>query len=173
MKKKTRAILWRRLGLLATKCASAGIFIEISIASVSVFLVAIFVTLEAILRYVFSTSIFGLEEFTLIIAVYAYFVGSAYASKDNAQIRVNIIDLVPMPSRARQVINIAMGFIAFIVCSIFAYFAFGYCQWLLAADLIISPLEWPLFVAAFSILLGMGLMGVHHLVQFVQSLQKA
>lgn len=169
MKKGAKPLRGRGLSLLATKGALA----EISIASACVLIVAIFVTIESVLRYGFSTSIFGLEEVTLIVGAYAYFVGSACASKDRVQIRVNIIDIVPIPSGTRRIIDLAMSFIALAVCFIFTYYAFVYCRWVLSAGLIISPLFWSLFVATFSLMLGLGLMGVHYLDQFVRMLRKA
>ena len=169
MKKGAKPALGRGLSLLATK----GVLAETSIASGCILIVAIFVALESVLRYGFSYAILGLEELTLIVGAYAYFVGSACASKDKVQIRVNIIDIVPIPQRTRRIIDLAMGFISFTVCFIFTYYAFVYCRWVLSSEFTIAPFGFSIFVATFSSLLGLGLMGVHYLHQFVRMLRRA
>jgi len=158
---------------LAKRASGAGALVETLIASVAISTVAVLVTLESVLRYVFRTSLYGLEEITVVIGVYAYFIGSACASRDRAHIRVNVIDSLPILSRNRRIVNAGTDFIASIVCFIFAYYTFVYCQVLQAQNVTITPIGWPLAAAALSLLLGLVFMGTHNLVQFLQSFWKA
>ena len=124
------------------------------------------------MRYVFKFAIMGLEEFTLIVALYTYFIGSAYATSEQAQIRVTIIDSIPIRHSVRKLIDLFLSLLACVICAVWAYYAFVYCRWTLASNICLQPLNWNKSVVGFTLLLGVGLMSIHYLVQFVQYLRK-
>ena len=155
-----------------SKAITGARFIETLIPAVALVLVAITIAVVSALRYIFSFAIFGLEEATVVMAVYVYYIGAALASRDEAQIRVSIIEAILKRSRARQIIDLIADCVTFTVCFIFAYYAFDYARWTITAGIIIEPLGWPQLAIAFSLMLGLGLMGLHHLEQFVRTLQK-
>jgi len=147
-------------------------FIETLIPAVGLLLVAIAIATESVLRFFFSFAILGLEEATVVAGVYVYYIGSANASRDGAQIRISLIEAIPLRSGVRRTLDLIVGFLSFTVCFIFTYYAFDYAWWTVTAGITIEPLGWPMLVIAFSLVLGLGLMGLHHLEQFVRTLQK-
>lgn len=151
---------------------AGGAFAETLVPSVFLIVVAIAITIEAILRYAFSYAILGLEEVMLIIGLYVYFLGSACASRDEAQIRVSIIDQVPIPALTRHVFNTTISFIAFVICGIYAYYSFLYVQWTVVTKVTIPPLNWPHIILGLSMLLGLTLMALHHLTHFIEYLRQ-
>jgi TRAP-type C4-dicarboxylate transport system permease small subunit len=145
---------------------------EAGIPGVCLCLVALLITVESVLRYALAEAILGLEEFTLILGLYTYFVGSAMASRGGVQIRVSIIDNIPLAPRIRQYINRSMYFWSLVVCGIYAYFAFTYVSWSVERQITILPLYWPEWIRNLSLLLGLVLMTIHHIVIFGRDLLK-
>jgi len=158
--------------MFVKKVISGAGLIEKTIPSVCIALLAILITAISTMRYAFSYSILGLEEFTVVVALYLYFLGSAIASGRGRQIRVNILDSVSIPPRVRSIIDIFVKFVAFMVCFIFSYHMFDYTQWTIERQITIEPLPWPQAIVGLSLAIGLLLMGVHHLVQFIQALRK-
>ena len=76
----------------ASKLENIFYSIENFISTITMITVLVFVFIGTILRYVFSTSIVGMDEVTLLIALYCYFFGASCASRSRDHIRVNIID---------------------------------------------------------------------------------
>jgi len=147
-------------------------FIETLIPALGVALVVTSVIIGAVLRYVFNTLILGLEEVSVLIAIYTFFVGAALASRAKVQIRVNIIDIISISPYIRHIIDTSVAFASAAVCVVFTYWIFSFSQWTVKANITIPPLGWPKLVQSFSLLLGLALMSLHHLVQGGQLLRK-
>ena len=136
-------------------------------------LLAIFITAITVMRYVFNYSILGFEEFTVIIAVYLYFVGSGLATRMNKQVRVNFIDSFHITKRTRKVIDLIVSLLAFFICLAFSYFTFNYSLWTLKRHITIDPLGWPMAIMGFGPAIGLLLMGIHELNKFLKNLRPA
>jgi TRAP-type C4-dicarboxylate transport system permease small subunit len=155
-----------------SKIVAAVLFVEKAVPAICVGLLAIQITAITVMRYVFSYSLLGFEEFTAILGLYLYFVGSALASRLNKQVRVNIIDSISIPPRARQIIDLVIVLAAFVVCAAFSYFALDYTVWTMERHVTIDPLGWPRAVIGFSLVIGLILMSIHELYRFVVKLRQ-
>jgi len=137
--------------------------------AVGIILIAAGVALEAVLRLVFDTSILGLEQVTILVGVYTYYISSALASNKRSQIRVTLLDSVSLPLRFRHLLGILGNLISSLVCFAFVYYVFRLGVLSIREHITFPPLGVPYAIIVFSLLLGLLLMGIHHLTQAITS----
>ncbi|MFC1931969.1 TRAP transporter small permease [Chloroflexota bacterium] len=142
-------------------------FIEKAIPAIGLALILIFIAFESILRYLFSLAILGLEELTVLIGLYTFFIGSAGATRTGVQIRVTIIDGIPLAIRIRLAIATFAEAAGVIICGFFTYYLVKYVYWTVQANVTLEPFGWPRLILVMSALIGVALMGIHGIERFV------
>ena len=147
---------------------SSGItWIEGTVSAVGIVLIAVGVALEAVLRIVFNTSVLGLEQMTIIVGVYTYYMSAALASNRRSQIRVTILQSISLSPRTSNILGIIANLVSSIVCFMFAYYAFRLNILSFREHIAITPLGWSYVIISASLFLGLLLMGIHHLTQLI------
>lgn len=159
----------RQILAVLERKSSRGIHIlENSFLIIGVFLVAILVTLEAVLRYTMHSMPLGIEESALITAVWVYFIGIAIAMRDRKQITVTVLNILPIPRSADKYLDIITNVITLAVCSLFAYHAIVWCRFVYTAHLLIPPFYVSALVSYLSFAIGLTLACVYSLIQLVR-----
>ena len=158
---------------IVKKFIQGALLLERTVPFIGTVLIAVIITAISVMRYAFKFAILGFEEFILIVALYTFFVGSAYATSERAQIRVTIIDSIPIRRHVREYIDLFLTLLASFICAVWAYYAFVYCRWTVTANIVVPPLNWPRVIIGLTVLIGVGLMSIHYLAQFVGDLRRA
>jgi TRAP-type C4-dicarboxylate transport system permease small subunit len=68
-------------------------------------LVPLTVVLQVLLRYVFKVPLFGLEEFSRLIAVWVYFLGAILGTKWDAHVQGDVAGRLFSTTRARSMVT--------------------------------------------------------------------
>ena len=101
---------------------------EIIIVAVGTFIsVAMFI--QILLRYVFHAPLFGLEEISILVVSWFYFIGSAYSVHTESFIKADILPLVVKNPRIIRVFNIISLVLTIIATSLLFFYGLKYAIW--------------------------------------------
>ena len=131
-------------------------------------IVLVFVLTATLLRYIFIKSIIGLEELTVVIALYCYFIGASCSSREDMQIKVNIIDEFMDNSKYDYVFFLVRTSLSIIINLIFFYVSVIYGKFVLEKNLNLSPLGFSKIVVVASIIIGFLLISLHETVRMIK-----
>lgn len=143
-------------------------FQQILLVLTSIFVVLIMCA-EVLLRYVFHSDLFGIEEIVVIAAFWLYFMGSSYGVYEKSHVKADIIPQM-LSQRVQAVLSIVIRLIMAVLCIVF-------CWW--AVDMVLYSIEWmplttglriPIFISQTSILIGYALMSIYSVVYFLEEL---
>lgn len=137
--------------------------LEKVIPSIGMVGLTILVAYSTLLRYVFETTILGMEEVAILMALYCYFLGAASASRDNDHIKVNILEEFPIPVKIRWAINMLVGIVSVGVTGSFAYISILYGMAVAKSNLTIIPLGISKLFAVLPLIIGFCLMFMHEI----------
>ncbi len=149
------------------KLAKTFYFLEDFIATISMVIILLFVLTATILRYIFNSSIFGLEELTVVIALYCYFIGASCSSREGSQIKVNIIDEFMNNSKYDYIFYFIRTSLSIIINIIFLYVSITYGKFVLEKNLNLSPLGVSKIVTVASLIVGFFLISVHETIRLI------
>lgn len=156
---------------LVRKTAGATSILENYSLRIGVFLIAVLVGLEALLRYTMRAMPLGLEEAALTVAAWVYFLGIAVAMRGRKQITVSLLKIFPIPPCVLKRIDIITVFLTFVICGIFAYFAIVWCYHVHTAHMRLPPFKLSALVSYLSLATGLTLATVYSLIQLVRKLR--
>ncbi len=129
----------------------------------------------AILRYVFKTSLFGLDELILIAAFWMYFIGASFASSRKQHISAEIVS-VYCPNRiVREVIGMVAETITLSLSVLYTYWGGQFIYWSITEGGVTPVFRLPLAISQVSIFVGFTLMTwyfLFHLVNRVRALNQ-
>lgn len=131
-------------------------------------LVALTVVLQVILRYVFKVPLFGLEEFSRLIAVWVYFLGAIFGTKWDAHVQGDVAGRVFSTDRSRSIIKAIAWLVSLIVCFLFLYHSATYCVWLYGTGERTTGLWWPRIYSVGSMLFGAFFMTLYSIANVVK-----
>ena len=136
-------------------------YMEKVIPSIGMAGLTILVAYGTILRYFFDTSILGMEEVAILMALYCYLLGAACASSEKDHIKVNVLDEFPIPLKIRWAINMIVSIISVVVTGAFAFICILYGIAVAKSNLTIIPLGISKLFAVLPLILGFCLMFMH------------
>lgn len=101
---------------------------EIIIFTTGVFItLAIFI--QVILRYIFNAPLFGLEEISLLIVSWFYFIGAAYSVHNESYIKADILSLIVKSPRIKRRFNISSLILATVANLLLFFYGIKYAIW--------------------------------------------
>jgi len=108
---------------------------EITIFASGVFITfAIFI--QVVLRYIFSAPLFGLEEISLLVVSWFYFIGIAYSIYKESFVKADILSLIIKSPRIRKRFNIANLILATVGALLLFFYGLKYALWSSRAHLV-------------------------------------
>ena len=131
--------------------------------------VVLIMCVAVLLRYVFKTDLFGIEEIVVIAAFWLYFIGSSYGVYDKSHVKADIIPQL-LPLKAQAFLSVLVRLTMSILCVVFTWWA---------VDMISYSIEWmprttglriPIFISQTSILVGYVLMSFYSIIYFLEDL---
>lgn len=102
--------------------------------------------LQVALRYLFQAPLFGVEELARTIAMWLYFIGSAYALVLGDHICSDIRDLLSLSPRVVRTLDIAIAVLTVAGSMLIAWYAGGYAWWVYQSGELTPGLWWPRYI---------------------------
>ena len=131
--------------------------------------VMLIMCLEVLLRYVFKSDLFGIEEIVVIAAFWLYFMGSSYGVYDKSHVKADIIPQM-LSKKGQAFLTVIIRLTMSILCCIFTCWAVGMIRHSVEYMPRTTGLGIPIVISQFSILMGYFLMSIYSVVYFLEDL---
>ncbi len=136
-------------------------------------MIALTVILQVLLRYVFKSPLFGLEEFSRFIAVWVYFIGAIFGTRNDAHVQGDVVMSFMTDERKKSWIKTITWVLCLILCSLFLYHTWKYCAWLYGTGERTTGLWWPRITSVASMLFGAAFMTLYCVANLIKNLETA
>ena len=137
-------------------------------ALISIVALAQFV--QVITRYLLETPVMGLEEAAIIPTIWLYILGSVNASREDSQIRANVLDIFLSRERSRAWLQVVSDSISIVVSTWLTLWAWNYFEYVLRVDKQTPTLYLPTLWYESALLIGLVLMIVFTLWHLIRNL---
>lgn len=122
---------------------------------------------QIFMRYVLKSPFSGIEEVTVLLGVWIYFLGMGYATKMHEHIHGGIIDLIISDPFKVKLIHFIGSIISMIAAAIFGYFACKYAFFVIEKGRLSVNLQWPRGLWSGSMIVGFCMMTGYFLLQAI------
>ena len=123
--------------------------------------VAVISLYQVIMRYVFEVPVMGLEEILVYPTVWLYFLGSVNASREDTQIKANVLDVFLKTEHSRLIVRVIADVMSLVVSAWLTYWAWGYFKYAFRIWKESPTLYIPTFYAEASVFIGLLLMTIY------------
>lgn len=134
-------------------------------------MITLTVVLQVLLRYVFKSPLFGLEEFSRLIAVWVYFLGAIFGTKLDAHVQGDVAERLFKSDRSKAFVKTLTWFLSSLLCILFLYHASKYCIWLYGTGERTTGLWWPRITSVGSMFFGALFMTFYSIANFFRCLE--
>ena len=84
---------------------------------------------EVLMRYIFKTSLIGIEELAAYIAFWLYFIGSAYGTYERSHIKAELTHMLIKNPRHYAISRATTSFISVVLSGYAVVLAWRYSEW--------------------------------------------
>lgn len=112
---------------------------------------------QVITRYVLEIPLMGLEEVLVYPTMWLYMLGAVNASRENTQIRANVLDLFLKTERLQRILAVISDVISFVVGCWLLYWAWDFTKYVMRVGKESPTLYWPTLYADLALFVGMAL----------------
>jgi len=123
--------------------------------------VALMEFVQVVMRYIFKIPIMGLEEVLVFPTLWLYFLGSINASREDTQIKANVLDVFLKTDRSRLIVRVIADALSLITSAWLTWWAWDYFRYALRVWKESPTLYIPTFYAECAMFVGMALMTVY------------
>ena len=134
--------------------------------------VAIMEFYQVIMRYILELPVMGLEELLVYPTLWLYFLGSVNASREDTQIKANVLDVFLKTVKAKMIVRVIADLLSVIVASWLTYWAWDYFRYALRVWKESPTLYIPTFYAECAMFLGLVLMTLYAASYLVRNTRK-
>lgn len=127
---------------------------------------------QVIMRYILEIPVMGLEEMLVYPTLWLYFLGSVNASREDTQIKANVLDVFLKTDRAKLIVRVTADFLGVIVSTWLTYWAWDYFRYALKVWKESPTLYIPTFYAECSVFIGLVLMTCFALLYLVRNFRR-
>ncbi|SEQ53317.1 TRAP-type C4-dicarboxylate transport system, small permease component [Amphritea atlantica] len=113
---------------------------------------------QVITRYVFETPIMGLEEIAVIPTLWLYILGAVNASREDTQIRANVLEVFLSTERARHILLVVSESVSLIISGWLTYWAWDYFKYAVRVEKETPTLYLPTLIYESALFIGLLLM---------------
>ncbi len=113
---------------------------------------------QVIMRYVLESPFTGIEEVSILLAVWVYFLGMGYATRQREHIHGGIVSLVVKDPQKVAYIRFTGSIICMIAACIFGYFAYKYALKEITKGRVSTNMRWPRGIWSASMIVGFAMM---------------
>ncbi len=129
--------------------------------------VALIMCAQVLMRYVFKSDLYGMEEIIIIVAFWLYFMGSSYGVFEKSHVRADIIPQF-LSEKPRRLLSLAVQATMTALCLLFSWWGIDFVGY--SIQEMPRTLIWgiPLAVAQASVLLGYLIMSFYSVVYLAE-----
>lgn len=131
------------------------------ILAVLISTVAGFQFVQVITRYVFETPVMGLEEVAMIPTLWLYILGAVNASREDTQIRANVLEIFLSTERARHILLVVSESLSLVVSIWLTSWAWNYFRYALRVGKETPTLYLPTLIYESALFLGLAAMTLY------------
>ncbi|MBW2682981.1 MAG: TRAP transporter small permease subunit [Deltaproteobacteria bacterium] len=113
---------------------------------------------QVLMRYVFELPVMGLDELLVYPTLWLYILGSVNASREDTQIKANVLDVFLKTEKSRLIVRVIADFMAVTVSSWLTYWAWDYFKYAKRVWKESPTLYIPTFYAECALFIGLVLM---------------
>ncbi|SDO56011.1 TRAP transporter small permease [Desulforhopalus singaporensis] len=110
---------------------------------------------QVIMRYILEIPVMGLEELLVYPTLWLYFLGSVNASREDTQIKANVLDVFLKTDRAKLKVRVVADFMSVVVSAWLTYWAWDYFRYALRVWKESPTLYIPTFYAECAVFIGL------------------
>jgi TRAP-type C4-dicarboxylate transport system permease small subunit len=136
-------------------------------------LMTLTVVLQVLLRYVFRQPLFGLEEFSRLVAIWIYFLGAVFSTKTDNHVQGDVANKFITGERSRIVLRTIVWILCLVTCLLFLYHSGTYSWWIYGTGERTTGLWWPRIISVGSMFFGAVFMTLYSLVNVTKYLTYA
>lgn len=131
-------------------------------------LMTLTVVLQVLLRYVFKLPLFGLEEFSRLVAIWIYFIGAVFSTREDNHVQGGVADNYITNKQARMWLRCFVWILSLITCLLFLFHSGKYSWWIYGTGERTTGLWWPRIISVGSMSFGAFFMTVYSLANAVK-----
>ncbi len=116
---------------------------------------------QVVMRYIFEVPVMGLDEILVYPTLWLYLLGSVNASREDTQIKANVLDIFLKSDRSKLVVRVVADLLSLVVSCWLTFWAWDYFRYALRVWKESPTLYIPTFYAECALFIGMTLMTFH------------
>lgn len=128
---------------------------------------------QVIVRYVFSASVFGIEEIATYAAVWLYFIGGAHAAHERGHISASLLDVLLPSGRAHEVIRVLTSALTVVLSAWMTWWSLALLNWTLTRGTTSLELGVNLAWVHTAMPVGLALMTLYFFVELLDHIRAA
>jgi TRAP-type C4-dicarboxylate transport system permease small subunit len=136
-------------------------------------LITVLVFIEVLLRYVFESPLFGIEELIVFIAMWLYFIGAALGAHDRTHIKADVIHVWVKSARGMAIIHTINSAVTVTLSAIMVSWCYDYFIFSLRKGGESPALRIPLIIPQSGVFVGAILMTLYFAVELVDNFRNA
>ncbi len=113
---------------------------------------------QVVMRYVLESPFTGIEEVSILLAVWVYFLGMGYATREREHIHGGIVSLVVKDPHKVAIIRFFGSVICMLAACLFGYFAYKYALKEITRGRVSTNMRWPRGIWSASMIVGFAMM---------------
>ena len=122
---------------------------------------------QVVMRYGLESPFLGIEELAPMLALWGYFLGMIYATRDQDHISGGIVALMIKNPNTIKLIRFAGSLLCLFAVLVFGYFAWQFAMFNIGLGRKSIYMRWPKYLWDLSMLSGFILMGFYYCLQIV------
>lgn len=126
---------------------------------------------QVITRYILEIPVMGLEEITVYPTLWLYVAGSVNASRENTQIKANVLQIFLTKERSKIAVAAIADFVSIGISGWLTWWAFDFFRYSLRVWRESPTLYIPTFFADCALFVGLALMTVYAVYHFVRNVK--
>lgn len=132
-------------------------------------IIAVFITVDALLRYAFANPIPGRSELSGQLVAYLVYFGIAYAMNRGVHVQVSVFTS-RMPPRVQAVDEVFFNLVGLFAFGLLVFVSWqGFWGSFKINEMIMAPIDIPVWIGKFAIPIGAALLGFTFLLRLISS----
>lgn len=127
---------------------------------------------QVIMRYVLESPFTGIEEASILLAVWIYFLGMGYATREREHIHGGIVSLIVKDPYKVGWIGLFGSIVCMIAAIVFGYFACKYALKEIDRGRVSVNLRWPRGIWSASMIVGFAMMVGYFLLEIINQFRE-
>lgn len=132
-------------------------------------IVTILIFIEVMLRYVFGSPLFGVEEMVTLIAMWLYFLGASYGAYERSHIKAELVHLWFKEPKSLARVNSFSSLITVALSLIMVSWSYPYFVWGIQKGETSQALLLPMVISQSAVFFGAIFMSIYFIAELVDN----